>query len=151
MKIQEILNEAAKSFVQTTSKLSSQDLAKKIEALLVKLEKKGQKFVTGATSVPAGPDTSKFSATKSGFVRIEKDVTIHGSYNTSNRYKSFLKIGGAIPVAERMKLDAEFQKEIAKLIDDTATENIHIKCSDDQNVSIVFTNGTNWGGIGYRF
>ena len=46
-------------------------------------------------SVPSGPDTSKFTATKSGWIRFDKDFTMGESfYVRGTHFKYGLKVGG---------------------------------------------------------
>lgn len=150
MKVNEILNEGRKDYVQTFSELDSDELVKHIQDMLKQAEKDAAKLKTASTSVPAGPDTSKFRAAKSGDVRLEKTVTVHGAYNSAVTYEQFLKIGGAIALDQRRKIDAEFLDKLAEYVDDVASENTHIKCDDGMTVSVRIMYGTNWGGIGYK-
>jgi hypothetical protein len=149
MKVTEILKEG-KDFVQTTSTLTSDALVKKLNALLTKLEKEGEKITTATVNRPAAPDTSKFSTPAMGFVKLENNVVIHGAYNSSVTYNKFLKIGSAIHTGDKQALVNKFFKELKKWAEDTATENTHIKCADGVDVSIRYSYGSSWGGIGYR-
>jgi len=149
MQVLEILTEN-KSFVDTKSSLTSDALVKKLNALLIKLEKEGQKITTDSKVRPAAPDTSKFTTTAQGFVKIENNVHIYGAYNSVVTYDKFLKIGSAINSKDKQALIDKFFKELKKYADETATENTHIKCEDGKTVSVRYTYGSAWGGIGFK-
>jgi homoserine dehydrogenase len=149
MQVLEILTEG-KTYADTTSELSSAELSKKLFVVMKKLEKEGQKVVTEPKTHAAAPDTSKFRTTAQGFVELADNVTIHGSYNMSNTYNKFLKIGSAIHTGDKQALVNKFFKELKKYVPEYGTENTHIKCSDGKQISIAYTYGSAWGGIGVR-
>ena len=52
-------------------------------------------FENESISVPSGPDTSKFTATKSGWIQIGKDFRMGESYYSGGTYYKYgLKVGG---------------------------------------------------------
>lgn len=149
MRFKQYIQES-KDFVNTKSPLTSAELKSKLDAILEKLNKDGQKMTTKNSMVPSAPDTSKFMAHRSGAISLENNVTIHGAYNSSVTYNRFLKIGGGISMENSQALKKEFFAELAKYADEVANENTHIMCADGKNISVRSTYGTNWGGLGYR-
>ena len=122
----------------------------KLTKVMEKVAKKYKDSATKNSTVPAGPDTSKFKAHKSGMIEVEKNVTTH-SYGSSTVYLSFLKIGGNVDHKIFKACSDEIMKEAKKLVDEHS-ESMTYTCSifcDDKILVLGETDGTNWGGIGY--
>jgi hypothetical protein len=122
----------------------------KLTKVMDSLAKKYQDKTAGNSSVPAGPDTSKFRAQKSGMIAVEKKVSTH-SYGSTTTYDTFLKIGGNVDHKIFKACSDEILKQAKKLVDEHS-ESMNYACSifcDDKILVLAETNGTNWGGIGF--
>jgi hypothetical protein len=139
-----------KAYVQTKSKLTGADLAQRLYNILEGVCETGQQYQTKSDSIPSAPNTSVFRASRSGVVNMDRNVVIYGEYGSHVMYPVFLKIGGALSIEHKQLLRTQFIDHLTPLVDEVATENTHIECSDGTTVSIRFAHGTNWGGIGYR-
>lgn len=121
-----------------------------ISAELKKLATKYSKHEADKSSVPAGPDSSKFRAQKSGMIQVENNVHTHSYYGGSKAHQVFLKIGGNVVLPIRRELKAEVLKIISKMVDDDAGLNIPVNLwCNDQMISAIEEDGTNWGGFGF--
>jgi len=137
------------SSVPTVVNNSSSSLYMASAAYMKQQATKYQKHVAGTNSTPAGPDTSKFSATRSGMIAFEKDVTVHGNYYGSDRfYQNFVKIGGNVDYDIKKKMEAEFREWLATA---TGEANYSYVTPDRYYIVVGDANGTNWGGYGLSF
>ena len=140
-----------KTFMQGNSEFSSEKIIAIFMNLINEMKIELEPHQTQNTSIPAAPNTAKFMASVSGKVSLEKNVIIHGAYNSSVMYDSFLKIGSGIKLDITIPIKRKFINSFKENLDiELASENSHIKCSDGKTVSIAFTYGTNWGGVGLR-
>lgn len=140
-----------KTYMQGNSDISSEKIIAIFMNLIHKMKLELEPHQTQNTSIPAAPNTAKFMASVSGKVSLEKNVTIHGAYNSSVTYNSFLKIGSGIKYDIVLPMKKKFMNDFKEQIGiELASENSHIKCNDGKTVSIAFTYGTNWGGVGLR-
>lgn len=99
-------------------------------------------FENESVSVPAGPDTSKFTATKSGWVKLDKDFNSGSTYYSSGRYFKYgLKVGGNYQFGNPFGI----LKYILLYISRTYGLPLY---SDNSPLSITSTSGTNWSAIG---
>lgn len=93
-------------------------------------------------SVPAGPDTSKFTATKSGWVKLDKDFSSGMTqYSCGSYFKYGLKVGGNYQFGNPFGI----LKFILIYISKTYGLPLY---SDKSSPCIRSTSGTNWSAIG---
>lgn len=140
-----------KTYMQGNSDISSEKIVAIFMNLIHQMKLELEPHQTQNTSIPAAPNTAKFMASVSGKVSLEKNVTIYGAYNTYVTYDSFLKIGSGINYDIVFPLKKKFMNDFQEALKiELATENSHIDCSDGKTVSIAFTYGTNYGGVGLK-
>ena len=66
-----------------------------LETIFEEFEQFYKEFNNRDASIPSAPDTSKFTATVSGWIRFDKDFVVSGGYYGFNRTFTYgLKIGG---------------------------------------------------------
>lgn len=93
-------------------------------------------------SVPSGPDTSKFTATKSGWVKLDKDFNSGVTqYSCGSYFKYGLKVGGNYQFGNPFGI----LKYILIYISRTYGLPLY---SDKSSLYIRSTSGTNWSAIG---
>lgn len=146
LKIQELLSEGNERIA-----VPGKELVREIVDVLRDLAEEFRDAATGTMSVPSAPDTSKFRATRYGMIEFVKNVTIHGSYGISNTYQYFLKIGSAVDTRVRDEIFDEFKQSVESIGITIRDDYTHIESSDGWRVSIAFTYGSAWGGIGLRY
>ena len=119
---------------------------------LERLASESQKLTKESDSVPAGPDSSKFTASRGGMIELSHNVHIHGGqYGISETYQLFFKIGGGLSSTIKEKL----KKEVHHIVEGYCMSgkfelNWPLLCSNGL-LRITETHGTNWGGFGFRF
>jgi hypothetical protein len=109
---------------------------------------KYQKYVAGQDSIPAGPDSSKFSATRSGMIEFAKDTQVHGgTYGFNRFYQAFVKIGGNVDGKIKQKMREEFKAWLTK----TTGDDSNYYMTPVHTITYGEVDGTNWGGYGLEF
>jgi hypothetical protein len=136
--------------VNVNSDLDSAKIMSKLTKKMDDLVKKYKSQETKADTVPAGPNTSTFSAHRGGMIDHEKHVRIHGgTYGIPVTYEEFIKIGGKVDHKIQSEIRKEFLKFAASL---TKEKKIPLETmviyAKDKKIFISSTHGTNWGGIG---
>ena len=147
MKIKELLTESVKNQVEFTGK----EVWNNVRHIFQDTARdfKDQANIP-TSSVPAGPNTSSFRATKYGGISVEQNLTVHGLVNTTFAYA--LKIGGA--------LDQNTLEEIVAVVRDDLFDDMgiefdphgvaQVECSDGIVLSIVINYGSAWHAIGMK-
>ena len=93
-------------------------------------------------SVPSGPDTSKFTATKSGWIQVGKDFRMGESYYSSGTYYKYgLKVGGNFTYGKPRAVMLYLLKYIEKFY---GLPNY----SDGSKIYIRSNCGTNFSAVG---
>lgn len=92
--------------------------------------------------IPSGPDTSKFTATKSGWIKFEKMFRSGATTYTNGKYFHFgLQIGGNFTYGHPFIIMEYILLFISKYY------NLP-KYSNNSKTTIEFSSGTNWSAIG---
>ena len=99
-------------------------------------------FENENSSVPSGPDTSKFTATKSGWIQVGKDFRMGESYYSSGTYYKYgLKVGGNFTYGKPRAVMLYLLKYIEKFY---GLPNY----SDGSKIYIRSNGGTNFSAVG---
>ena len=99
-------------------------------------------FENENSSVPSGPDTSKFIATKSGWIQFGKDFRMGESYYSSGTYYKYgLKVGGNFTYGKPRAVMLYLLKYIEKFY---GLPNY----SDGSKIYIRSNGGTNFSAVG---
>ena len=116
-----------------------------LEIIFKEFEQFYKEFNNRDASIPSAPDTSKFTATVSGWIRFDKDFVVNGGYYCFNRTFTYgLKIGGNFNYGNPRFLMNYILN--------------YIKCTyglpvygEGEKPSIQKTDGTNWSAIGVGY
>ena len=99
-------------------------------------------FENENSSVPSGPDTSKFTATKSGWIQVGKDFRMGESYYSGGTYYKYgLKVGGNFTYGKPRAVMLYLLKYIEKFY---GLPNY----SDGSKIYIRSNGGTNFSAVG---
>lgn len=113
-----------------------------LEEIFTKLSDYYSDFNRGNTYVPSAPNTSTFTATKSGWVKFDKDFRSGESYYSRGTYFKYgLKIGGNYNYGRPGSVLLYILKFIQKYFGFPTY-------SSGEKISIGRTSGTNWSAIG---
>jgi hypothetical protein len=103
---------------------------------------------TYTDSIPCAPDTTKFRATRSGFIKLERKHVHRGGYYGFNRYIPYaVLVGGNVDsgissqIEELVKMVCERSKELVVTNSDDTTQKGHFHSS----------HGTNYSTYGWAF
>ena len=111
-----------------------------IASELNKIVKKYKKYEVSDSSIPSGPDSTKFKATVGGDIRIVCNYTYSGGYYAGNRNILIgIQVGSGIDKDIYDKIMQE-SYEVLFLMDQYN--------SSDGGVMTHYSHGTNWGMIG---
>ena len=116
-----------------------------LETIFEEFEQFYKEFNNRDASIPSAPDTSKFTATVSGWIRFDKDFVVSGGYYGFNRTFTYgLKIGGNFKYGNPRFM----MNYVLKYISHTYGLPLYEK---GEKPSIQKTDGTNWSviGVGY--
>lgn len=126
-------------------------IKQKIEAIYDKIKDKTAK----TDSVPSGPDTSKYRATRYGFIQMESDFSVSGEYFPIY-FTDALKIGSNVDVNVsdlKKELDQLYDELLSKYGVQTKYDKELIVEQDGKlgslNVKAIY--GTAWSAIGFAF
>lgn len=138
----ELLEESLK-YIKTNTKKGYNVSWTTMEEIFIRMEKYYSKFENENAYIPSGPDTSKFVATKSGWIKFAKkflaDISKHSGLGTYFHYG--LQVGGNFKYGR--------PKIILEYILLFASKNYGLpKYDDGVKVGIRFSSGTNWSAIG---
>ena len=126
-------------------KVKKRCLWSELEIIFKEFEQFYKEFNNRDTSIPSAPDTSKFTATVSGWIRFDKDFGVSGGYYGFNRTFTYgLKIGGNFKYGNPRFMMNYILKYINHTYGLPEYEN-------GAKPAIWKTDGTNWSviGVGY--
>lgn len=107
-----------------------------------------QYAVAHTDTIPAGPDTTKFRAMRSGMIQQERNLRVSGGYYGADwLFIEAVKIGGLVDSGIRSKMEAEFRSWLNDLLC-TDISKTGYKTSDNCEVRVGSTSGTNWSSYG---
>ena len=116
-----------------------------LETIFEEFEQFYKDFNNVNTSIPSAPDTSKFTATVSGWIRFDKDFGVSGGYYGFYRNFTYgLKIGGNFNYGNPRFM----MNYVLKYISHTYGLPLYEK---GKKPSIWKTDGTNWSAIGVGY
>lgn len=116
-----------------------------LETIFVEFERFYKEFNNEDTSVSCAPDTSKFTATISGWIKFEENFGVHGGYYGFPRNFTYgLKIGGNFKYGN----PRFFMNYILKYIEHTYGLPEY---ENGEKTVIQKTDGTSWSAIGVGF
>ena len=126
-------------------KIKKRCLWSELETIFEEFEQFYKEFNNRDASIPSAPDTSKFTATVSGWIRFDKDFVVSGGYYGFNRTFTYgLKIGGNFKYGNPRFM----MNYVLKYISHTYGLPLYEK---GEKSAIWKTDGTNWSviGVGY--
>lgn len=147
--VEQHLNEAHPDILASAS-----DVYNMAQSLFAAMARKYKKYEVDQTSTPAGPDTSKFRATRSGFVKaVGRGVTYSGSF--SRQYLCGIQIGGAIDFKKYKEIQTDIFDELSShpelgipvKKDHEGSPYIRFITEDGQDMSFATSYGTNYSTI----
>lgn len=116
-----------------------------LETIFEEFEQFYKEFNNRDASIPSAPDTSKFTATVSGWIRFDKDFGVSGGYYGFPRNFTYgLKIGGNFNYGNPRFM----MNYVLKYISHTYGLPLYEK---GKKPSIHKTDGTNWSAIGVGY
>ena len=116
-----------------------------LETIFEEFEQFYKEFNNDNTSVPSAPDTSKFTATVSGWIKFDKDFSVSGGYYGFTRSFTYgLKIGGNFKYGNPRFM----MNYVLKYISHTYGLPIY---GGGEKSAIWKTDGTNWSAIGVGY
>ena len=138
----DLLEESLK-YIKTNTKKGYNVSWTIMEEIFIRMEKYYSKFENENAYIPSGPDTSKFVATKSGWIKFAKkftaDISKHSGVGKYFHYG--LQVGGNFKYGR--------PKIILEYILLFAAKNYGLpKYGDGSKVNIKFSSGTNWSAVG---
>lgn len=123
-------------------KMKKQCSWRELETIFEEFEDFYRDFNNSDVSVPSAPDTSKFTATVSGWIKFDKKFSVSGGYYGFTRYFAYgLKIGGNFKYGNPRFLMNYVLKYIKYNYGLPAY-------SDGEKTTIWKTDGTSWSAIG---
>ena len=96
---------------------------------------------TTADSIPAGPNSATFRATRSGFIEVREKHSHRGGYYGCNRYLPYALVVGR-------RVDGEIDKQISALVEELVRQSGKLTCGD-KNGHFHDTFGTNFSTYGF--
>ena len=126
-------------------KIKKRCLWSELETIFKEFEQFYKEFNNRDASIPSAPDTSKFTATVSGWIKFDKNFSVSGGYYGFSRSFTYgLKIGGNFNYGNPRFLMNYILN--------------YIKCTyglpvygEGEKPSIQKTDGTNWSAIGVGY
>lgn len=126
-------------------KIRKQCSWQELETIFEEFEQFYKEFNNRDASIPSAPDTSKFTATVSGWIRFDKDFGVSGGYYGFPRNFTYgLKIGGNFNYGNPRFM----MNYVLKYISHTYGLPLYEK---GKKPSIHKTDGTNWSAIGVGY
>ena len=126
-------------------KINKRCLWSELETIFEEFEQFYKEFNNRDASIPSAPDTSKFTATVSGWIRFDKYFVVSGGYYGFNRTFTYgLKIGGNFKYGNPRFM----MNYILKYINHNYSLPIY---GGRKKPSIWKTDGTNWSAIGVGY
>lgn len=138
----DLLEESLK-YIKTNTKKGYNVSWTTMEEIFIRMEKYYSKYENENAYIPSGPDTSKFIATKSGWIKFAKKFTVDISKHSGlGKYFHYgLQVGGNFKYGR--------PKIILEYILLFAAKNYGLpKYGDGSKVDIKFSSGTNWSAVG---
>ena len=137
------LIEESLKYIKTNTKKGYNVSWTTMEEIFIRMEKYYSKFENENAYIPSGPDTSKFTATKSGWIKFATkftaDISKHSGLGTYFQFG--LQVGGNFKYGR--------PKIILEYILLFAAKNYGLpKYGDGSKVGIKFSSGTNWSAVG---
>ena len=134
---------------ESEGKFTVSQVEAKLTDFLKKAEKEYSDKQEKSSSIPLN---TTMSAVRGGMVSLEKNVIVHGAYNSSTKYHTFLKIGGKLYMTVQKPIQTDLKKLLQTMMDKVNDPNGDhdnvIKCKDG-TVIVGTSYGRNWGGIGF--
>ena len=116
-----------------------------LETIFEEFEQFYKEFNNRDASIPSAPDTSKFTATVSGWIRFDENFSVSGGYYGFSRSFTYgLKIGGNFNYGNPRFM----MNYVLKYISHTYGLPVY---GEGEKPSIQKTDGTNWSAIGVGY
>ena len=116
-----------------------------LETIFEEFEQFYKEFNNINTSIPSAPDTSKFTATVSGWIKFDKNFSVSGGYYGFTRCFTYgLKVGGNFNYGNPRFLMNYVLKYIK------GTYGLPIYNNGEKSI-INKTSGTNWSAVGVGY
>ena len=102
-----------------------------------------------ASSTPAAPDSSKFTAAVGGMIEYAENVSFSGGkYGSPKTYRMFIKVGGGIDQGVKDEIQEEFTELVSVMTGQPASNTLFT--TDGYRFIFGSEDGTNYGGYGVR-
>ena len=126
------------------------EVDERVESMMKRLVQEYQQHTTSDKTIPAGPDTSKFSTTQKGMITYVKGLHSSGGYYGFARFfEHFVKVGGAVPARIEIQMRKDFLMMVSNLTQEGEfNEKDVLKTSDGYKIRYGEVNGSAWGGFG---
>ncbi len=135
MKLRKILKEMGGT--------SAREYVEYFEDGLEDIVSKYNSHTTDSDFIPTGPDSSKFSAKRSGMIEVAHKVNIYGGqYQMSRFFPVAIKVGGKVDSNIHNQIKNDVEQLWASLVNDSSVE------TNKGTLRFDFTQGTSWRAYG---